>query len=406
MNPAGILVFAVTYLLISMRRLSWLGFDRPAGALLGAVLAVATGALNPKQALAAVDGPTLVLLFGVMGMGAFLTFENVFRDAEAALSRVAKTPARLLGYVVWSAGILSAFITNDAVCVLGTPLVVQLIVRHKLPPLPFLIGLATAANTGSVATLVGNPQNMLCASLGGLSYRSHLILMGPVALFGLALNHGLVHALFRKELSQAALTPTSPSAKISSRVFIPIAVNLAVTLACLLGADLAWSAVSGFVALMLIYRRSTEQLWARIDWSLLLFFAGLFVTVEALVQSGLPEHVFARFPLDAGDLGLAASLRLSGLFLIGSNVVSNVPFIVLIESQMAKLPNPELGWEVLTMASTFAGNLTLLGSVANIIVAESARGLGGIGFGAYLRVGFPLALLTTLLGTLWIWWWF
>lgn len=406
MNPAGILVFALTYLLISMRRLSWLGFDRPAGALVGAVLAVALGALSPQEALKAIDGPTLVLLFGVMGMGAFLAIENVFSDAEAGLSRIAETPEKLLGYVIWSAGILSAFITNDAVCVLGTPLVVQLVRRHKLPPLPFLIGLATAANTGSVATLVGNPQNMLCANLGGLSYRDHLFLMGPLALICLAVNHGIVRALFRKELRLARLAEPEPERPFSRRVWIPVGVNLGVTLACILGANLAWSAVGGFVALMLLYRRDTEELWSRIDWSLLLFFAGLFVAVEALVQSRLPAYAFAHFPLASETSGFMASLRLSTLFLIGSNVVSNVPFIVLIQAEMDTLQNPVFGWEMLTMASTFAGNLTLLGSVANIIVAEGGREFGGIGFWAYLRVGLPIALTTTLLGTVWLWWLF
>ncbi|MFT3922853.1 MAG: SLC13 family permease [Myxococcales bacterium] len=403
MKPAGIFVFALTYLLISARKLPWLGFDRPAATLLGAVLAVGLGVLSPRGALEAIDGPTIVLLFGVMGMGAFLGFDGVLEDLEASLARAAGTPARLLGYLMWAAGGLSALVTNDAVCVLATPLVVQLVRRHRLPPLPFLLGLATAANTGSVATLVGNPQNMLCANLAQLSYREHLSLLGPVAVVGLAMNHGLVHLLFRRELRASSLVSTTPRA-FSRRAWLPIAVNLGVAAACLMGANLAWAAVGGFVTLMLIYRRDTSALWGRIDWSLLLFFAGLFVVVAALVQSGLPATFFARFPLVQEQGGLAANLRLSAIFLFGSNVVSNVPFIVLISSEMNKLSEPRLAWEMLAMASTFAGNLTLVGSVANLIVAEGARELGGIGFWAYLRVGLPVALGTTLLGTLWLSW--
>jgi Na+/H+ antiporter NhaD/arsenite permease-like protein len=405
-KPAGIFVFALTYVLISARQLRWLGFDRPAGALFGAVLAVALGVLSPREALGAVDGPTIVLLFGVMGMGAFLALDGGLDQLGAKLSRVARTPQRLLGLMIWSAGALSALVTNDAVCVLGTPLVVQLIRRHRLPPLPFLLGLATAANTGSVATLVGNPQNMLCANLAQLSYRDHLLLLGPVAVLGLALNHGLVHWLFRKELAQSTLS--EPAAEvIASRAWLPVLVNLGVAVACILGADLAWAAVGGFVTLMLLYRRDTTSLWSRIDWSLLLFFSGLFVVVAALMQSGLPDAFFSRFPLSGADpREIAGGLRLSGIFLFGSNVVSNVPFIVLVSGEMNKLSEPRLAWELLAMASTFAGNLTLLGSVANLIVAEGARELGGIGFWTYLRVGLPLALTTTLLGTLWLLWWF
>src|SRR5690606_5641707 len=159
MAPLGAAIFLVTYVLISARRLEWLGFDRPAAALLGAVSCVVLGVLSPEEALAAVDGATLLLLFGVMGMGAFLAVDGAFEAAEGWLLSAAGSPARLLGFVVWGAGIGGALITNDAVCLLAAPLVVRLVVAHNLPSLPFLLALATAANTGSVATLVGNPQN-------------------------------------------------------------------------------------------------------------------------------------------------------------------------------------------------------------------------------------------------------
>jgi Na+/H+ antiporter NhaD/arsenite permease-like protein len=168
------------------------------------------------------------------------------------------------------------------------------------------------------------------------------------------------------------------------------------------GADLSWAATAGFVALILIHHRDTRLLWSQIDWSLLLFFAGLFVVVDALTRSGVPEWLFTHLPLDNGTGNLGGWLRLSAIFLIGSNVVSNVPFILVVQDRMDALPDPKIGWELLTVASTFAGNLTLLGSVANIIVAESARDIGGIGFVEYLKVGLPLAILTTLLGALWL----
>ena len=279
----------------------------------------------------------------------------------------------------------------------------RLIQRHRLPPLPFLLALATAANTGSVATLVGNPQNMLCATLGGLAYRHHLLLLGPVAVVGLAVNHALLLWVFRRELRSAALAtgalasppPPAPLEPADSRGDRRHRRRLHGS-----APNLAWSATAGFVALMLLHRRDTRQLWGRIDWSLLLFFCGLFVVVEGLVRSGLPAAVFARYPLAVARRCLGG-LR-AGVFLIGSNVVSNVPFILVVRDQMATLPDPRLAWELLAMASTFAGNLTLLGSVANIIVAESAREIGGIGFWDYLKVGVPLALLTTAMGTGWL----
>lgn len=402
MSFVAILIFLVTYVLISARRLQWLRLDRPAGALLGAVAFVVFGVLSPHEALVSVDAPTLLLLFGVMGMGAFLFLERFFDQAEERLVVVARTPTRLLGLVIWSAGFLSALITNDAVCVLGAPLVVRLVQKHRLPPLPFLIALATAANTGSVATLVGNPQNMLCGMLGGLSYREHFLLMAPVAIAGLAINHALVWLLFRRDFVGIELQPPEAHHLLTWRAQITLGVIGASAVVYTLGGNLAWTAVAGFTLLMLLHRTDTRRLWPRIDWSLLLLFAALFIVVEGLEKSGAPAAVFERFPLSTSENGLPGWLRLSAIFLVGSNVVSNVPFILVVREQMGTLSDPRMGWELLTMASTFAGNLTLLGSVANIIVAEAGRDVGGIGFWQYLRVGLPLALVTTLLGSLWI----
>jgi Na+/H+ antiporter NhaD/arsenite permease-like protein len=399
MKPAGLIVFIVSYVLISARRFERLGFDRPAAALLGATACVALGALKPGEALGAVDGATLLLLFGVMGMGAFLGLEGFFDAVEQRLALHARTPARLLAFLVWGAGGLSALITNDAVCVLGAPLVVRTIRRHELPPLPFLLALATGANTGSVATLVGNPQNMLCGLLGGLDYRSHLMLMGPVAVVALAFNHVLLIGMFRRDLASARLTPPEALGELSPGALRALGVIVASAVAYTIGADLAWTAASGFVLLLLLSRRDARELWPRIDWALLVFFSGLFVVVAGLTASGAPALFFERFPLAAAGEG---ELRLAAIFLVGSNVVSNVPFILVVREQMATLADPKLGWELLTMASTFAGNLTLLGSVANIIVAEAGREVGGLGFWQYLKVGMPLALVTTLIGLGWV----
>jgi Na+/H+ antiporter NhaD/arsenite permease-like protein len=402
MNVTGIIIFAVTYVLISARRLGWLGFDRPAAALVGAVACVAFGVLDPDAALRAVDGETLLLLFGVMGMGAFLAIDDFFGCVEQGLVRFAGTGPRLLGALIWGAGALSALITNDAVCVLAAPLVVALIRKHRLPPLPFLLALATSANTGSVATLLGNPQNMLCGRLGGLSYREHFLWMAPVAVLGLALNHALLHFAFRSSVRGVVLAPSEADPRLSMRMGVTLAVLLGTAIVAAYGVSLAWSAVGGFALLMLLHRRQTSALWPFLDWELLLFFTGLFVVVEGFIQTGAPAALFRHFPL-AQDESFASWLGLSTTFLIGSNVVSNVPFILLVSDQVARLHDPRMAWELLAMASTFAGNLTLLGSVANLIVADAASELGGISFWQHFRIGFPLAILTTVLGLSWLW---
>ncbi|MCU0693207.1 MAG: SLC13 family permease, partial [Polyangiaceae bacterium] len=240
----GLVVFCVTYVLISARRTGWLRVDRPGGALLGAVACVAVGVLTPDEAIASIDVNTLLLLFGMMGMGAYLGADGFFERAGDALAHWAGSPQKLLGAIVWSAGLLAALITNDAVCVLGAPLVVRLVQRHRLPPLPYLLALATAANTGSAATLVGNPQNMLCANLGGLLYREHLLLVGPAALAGLAINHLLVWAPFRDQLG-GALKTEEPGPVLTRRSSITLLAIAGAAALYTAGTHLAWTAAAG-----------------------------------------------------------------------------------------------------------------------------------------------------------------
>ncbi|MEZ4314816.1 MAG: SLC13 family permease, partial [Polyangiaceae bacterium] len=246
----------------------------------------------------------------------------------------------------------------------------------------------------------GNPQNMLCGALGHLDYRGFLWHLAPVALLGLAINHAVLHLLYRKELASARFEARDDTPPARPPVF-PLAVIAATALAYTAGTHLAWTAAAGFTVLLFSRRAEARDIWPRIDATILLFFTGLFVAVAGLEKSGAPAWFFQRFPL--GDAAtLTSGLRLSGLFLVGSNVVSNVPFILVVKDQLAGASNPRLAWELLAMASTFAGNLTLLGSVANVIVAESARDAGGLGFREHLRAGAPIGLLTTLAGALWL----
>ncbi|MEA2751901.1 MAG: hypothetical protein QOI41_6044 [Myxococcales bacterium] len=395
----GLLVFAVTYLLVATRQLRFARLDRPAGAIVGAVLAVAVGAITPDEAAKAVDHTTIVLLFAVMGMGAFLSLDGFFERAGRIAIAHAKTKRRLVGALVWGSGLLAAVVTNDAVCVLLAPLVVGWIRKDKLPRLPLLAALATGANTGSVATLVGNPQNMLCGSLGKLQFAPFLLHLLPVALVGLAINHALLLVIFRRELTGDLPDEPDPPKLFTVRSAVTIAVILATVVVYTAGGSLSFTALGGFAILLVVHRREPATVWERIDWSVLVFFGALFVAVDALARSGAAEWAFTRFPLvGSTQPGLVEWLRAACIFLVGSNVVTNVPFILIVRTEMSKLPDPTLGWELLAMASTFAGNLTLLGSVANVIVAEKAEAVGGMRFGEYLKIGVPVALLTTLVG--------
>lgn len=401
----GVLVFLVTYVLVTSQRLRFIKVDRPAGALTGAVLAVVVGAISADDAAKAVDHTTIILLFAVMGMGAFLSLDGFFERAGRRIVTRAGTPRRLVATTVWGAGLLSAIVTNDAVCVLLAPLVVGWIERYRLPRVPLLMALATGANTGSVATLVGNPQNMLCGSLGNLRFAAFALHLLPVAIVGLALNHALLLFVYRRELAESgdelrlSVLPEPLEPLFSRRSAITLAVILGTVGVYTAGAPLSFTALGGFVVLLLVHREEPGGVWKRIDWSILLFFGALFVAVAALARSGVADWVFAKVPLVTTEApGYGQWIRASAIFLVGSNVVTNVPFIMVVQEQMGRLPDAVLGWELLAMAATFAGNLTLLGSVANVIVAEKARPIGGLGFGEYLRFGVPVATVTTLVG--------
>ena len=379
----GVFVFGVTYALVASRRARLARFaslDRAAAAIVGAVLAVVVGAITPDDAAKAVDHTTIVLLFAVMGMGTFLSLDGFFERGGTWVASRARTKARLVGAIVWGAGLLAAIVTNDAVCVLLAPLVVRWIEKYELPRLPLLLALATGANTGSVATLVGNPQNMLCGSLGKLAFGTFLVHMVPVAIVGLAINHGMLLLFFRRELVGELPVETPPDQVFTRRSAITLGVIVATVAVYTAGASLAFTALAGFAILLVVNREAPASVWERIDWSVLIFFGGLFVAVAAFAESGVAALAFRTYPILPGnEPNLPGWLHASAIFLVGSNIVTNVPFILIVKDEMNRLPDRTLAWELLAMASTFAGNLTLLGSVANVIVGRRRRSSAGSG---------------------------
>lgn len=389
---ATVAVFVLAWALIASRRLSWLPIGRPAGALLGAVGMVAVGALTPKEALAAVDGDTIALLLGMMLITAWLERTGWFAWATHRALTVARTPSQLLVAVCVSAGALSALLVNDTVCLFMTPLLADLLRRTRLPPAPFLIALATSANLGSAATLVGNPQNMLIGSMSGLSFTSFLAAVGPAAAVALAAHVALLAALFRRELGSGALPDPGPAPTLAADAPLVLLVGACVTIAMLGGLHLGFSALGGAVALMVLDRREPSEAFARVDWSLLLFFAGLFVVVRGLASTGLPERGWELVSPVVSLTDPLGATALVGSLVLGSNVVSNVPLVLLVGPRMEVLG--PMAWPLLGLVSTVAGNLTLVGSVANVIVAEQAKDVHDLGFWEYARVGVPATALS------------
>jgi Na+/H+ antiporter NhaD/arsenite permease-like protein len=394
-------IFAITYVLISGRQLKILPLNRPAAALLGAVLMVSTGVMTPERAYHAVNYDTLVLLLGMMLISAYLYLAHFFEWAADVVLKFSHTPQRLLLFLTLISGILSALLVNDTICLMLTPLVVAVIRRGKLPLLPFLIALATSANIGSVATLVGNPQNMIIGHFSRIPFSEFARSLAPAALVGLAINFGIVSFGFRKVLRAAAISrEPHPIQKLDRGLFaIVCIVFVSIFLCFLAGLNLAWTALAGAALVMVLARRDTHEVLKLVDWHLLVFFAALFVVVEGLSDTGLPDAIYRHLQPMFGAHATAQAWNLSWFSVAGSNIFSNVPFVLVAGNWIQHFADPALMWKVLALATTFAGNLTIIGSVANMIVVESAREHLEIGFWDYTRFGIPITILTTVAGT-------
>lgn len=398
-------IFALTYLLIATRRLRWLPIGRPAGALVGAVMMVATGALTPAQSFAAIDHDTILLLFGMMALTVYVERAGLFAwVVRGTLARI-RRPAVLLVVVSLLSAALSAVLVNDTVCLFLTPFIVALCKRARLPMGPFLMAVATSSNIGSAATLVGNPQNMLIGSMSRIPFVEFLLRAGPAAAAALLVNLALLLWFYRRPLAEAPLlTNVDVEAAPGKRPLLVAAVGAAVLVGFFSGLHLGYTALAGLVVLILAEREEPRKAFAGVDWTLLLFFASLFIVVRGLVQTGLVERAWTAVSPWVNLHGPAGTAAFTAVVVAGSNVVSNVPMTLLAGPHMEALGSPKLGWVMLAFVSTVAGNLTLLGSVANIIVAERARAHYELGFFEYLKFGVVSTLAVLAVGVPLVWW--
>lgn len=396
---AIVLVSGLSLVAIAFGRVARARLDRAAVAAAGAALVMVIDGEGAGGLWRAIDGRVLLLLFAVMVVNAGLTDAGAFRYLAFAVTSRGSTPRAVLVGSIVVAGFLSALFLNDAVVLMLTPLVVTLARRVGVRPLPFLLALAMAANAGSVATLTGNPQNVVVGLAAHIAYLRFAAALAPVAALSLVVVTVAVLALFRRELREGR-RPEGPSGAppVRGRELASTgATALGMVAAFLAGVPPAEAALAAAAAVLLSGPRRAGALLARVDYKLLVLFAGLFVIVGALAATPLAGALLT-WAAHAGSLGFV------GIVALASNLLSNVPAVmVLLPATTASGagPSPLL----LAMASTLAGNLTLVGSVANLIVAESARRLDvEVDFLGYARVGVPVTLVTLALGTLWLTW--
>jgi Na+/H+ antiporter NhaD/arsenite permease-like protein len=401
LSTAVVVVFAITYGLIASRRLGLLPVGRPAFALIGAVAMVGLGALTPKQAYAAIDSDTITLLLGMMLLSVYFEDAGLLDRMAGFTLRRCRTAAGLLVVVSVVSAVLSAVLVNDTVCLFFTPMVVAVCRRAALPMGPYLIALATSSNIGSAATLVGNPQNMIIAGRSQLGFLEFFALAGPLAAAALLLNIALLFVYYGKDLRGLTVgeTPSSasqklglPSPRLATAVFVGVIVGFC------LGWHLGLVAMGGAAVLILAGRRDPAPVFARVDWPLLVFFCGLFIVVAAFLETGLVGRAWTAV-LPYVDLSTASGLTVfAAVIALGSNLVSNVPMTIIAAPLVPELGGGSASWVLLAYVATVAGNFTLLGSVANIIVAERARPHYELGYREYLRFGAVSTIATLVLG--------
>jgi len=401
---AGLLIFALTYFLIAVQRLPFIHLNRPAATLVGAVAMVVFGVLPLADAYAAIDFDVLVFLLGLMLIVGYLEVGKFFEWAAEWILRRALTPARLLLAVVIGGGILSALFVNDTICLVVTPVLLAALGPLRVRPHPYLIGLAMGANVGSVISVTGNPQNMLVGIWSGATFGGFLVHMLPVGLGGLAITYACLRWAYRAELREPFREPLArvPIALDRPLVAKGLLLFAAAVIGWLAGGSLPLVAITAGAAMVMVARRDPAYAIDRVEWSLLLFFASLFVVMRGLERTGAVAWIDAQALalVGQGSPWRAASAA-SGAMIVLSNLISNVPAVILWKSTVPTLPHPDVAWRIVAMSSTFAGNLLLIGSMANLIVAERAEQRGvRIGFGEYARIGVPVTLITIAWGVI------
>jgi Na+/H+ antiporter NhaD/arsenite permease-like protein len=393
-------VFAFVYAGMVLGRVPGLALDRTGIALLGAIALIALEKLSPEEAWRAVDVPTLALLFGLMVISAQLRLGGFYTRLTLRLGSARLSPRALLGALVAATGALSALLANDIVCLAIAPVLVEVCARRRLDPVPFLLGLACAANVGSAATLIGNPQNMLVGQTLGLSFAGYLVNALVPAALGLALVWWIIGWRYtdrwQRDLAATSAVAVPFDAWQSAKGLAVILVLVALFLATSWPRDVLALAAGGI--LLTSRRMHSREVLGLVDWQLLVLFVGLFIVNRALADSGTTAAALAAVGRSGVDLEQPPWLFAATVLL--SNVVSNVPAVMLL---LPAATHP-LGGTILALASTLAGNLILVGSIANLIVVDQAARRGvRITWREHAAVGVPVTIATLAVAAAWLW---
>ncbi|MDA8160904.1 MAG: SLC13 family permease [Desulfobacteraceae bacterium] len=397
--PAGApLIFVLTYAGVALGHIPGLKLDRTGIAVLGAIAMVSGGFVSLRQAVAAIDFPTILLLYALMIVSAQLRLGGFYTRIAKHLAASLSRPRLFLLLLMLSSAGLSALLANDIICLAFTPVLLYTLLPEGYLATPFLLGLAVSSNIGSAATLIGNPQNMLIGQVGRLAFGPFLAFSIFPVVFSLLAGYLLICWRYGGKMA----APMATSRVSDDRDWPPFnawqSAKGLLAVAALIGLfftptprELSAMAVAG--VLLCSRRLESRQILKLVDWQLLTLFCSLFVVVEGVTNAGLPQMVMAFLGRHGLTLTHPPILTLTATAL--SNLVSNVPATVLLIKFLD--PRRLLEWYILAISSTFAGNLMLVGSIANLIVVEQAGAMGvRLTFGEHLRIGAPITALSLL----------
>jgi Na+/H+ antiporter NhaD/arsenite permease-like protein len=402
-NPwTTIIIVAITFIGIAIGKLPVIKTNRTTISLIGVALLIFTNQVDFSKIQTYIDFDTIILLFSMMIINANLKMAGFFVVIDQGLSRLIKTPRTFLAIEIFTVGILSALFLNDTICLMFTPFIVTLVFNLNRNPFPYLVALATAANLGSVATLTGNPQNMIIGVASGISYLDFTLALLPIALSGMGVIWLVIVKMYPFEFRKGEKLKPQPN--FSHPVQKPLLTkSLVITsgllIAFLSGAPIAMASFIAASILLVTRRHKPEAVFAEFDWTLLVFFAAMFILSGSLETSGVTTTL-----IDLNSLAKQATIfNLTLITGVLSNLISNVPAVLLLKPVVASMENARLGWLTIAAASTLAGNLTLLGSVANLIVAEIAeRWRIDLNFWEYTKSGAIITILSLAISVLWL----
>jgi Na+/H+ antiporter NhaD/arsenite permease-like protein len=395
-------IVVLIFIGIAIGRYPIIKSNRTTIALMGVALLVITGQVRFNEIPSYFDFDTLILLFSMMIINANLKLAGFFTLAGRLIVRWAHTPRSFLALEIFVIGVLSALFLNDTICLMFAPFIINLTDSLKRNPLPYLVALATASNVGSAATLTGNPQNMIIGVASGIPFLDFALALAPVALLGMGVIWVVLVKMYPYELRRGDFFTTQPEQgeEISRSLLVKtLVVATGLLAAFLLGAPIALASFIAANILLITRRHQPQMVFAEFDWTLLVFFAALFVVSGSLETSGVTGSL-----IDLNLLAQRANIaNLTVITAVLSNLISNVPAVLLLKPVVASMANARLGWLTIASASTLAGNLTLLGSVANLIVAETAnRWRIDLSFWEYTKSGFIITLFTLLIAVAWL----